>query len=92
MTPCRGNTTLFCSSQQLPPLPLAPLKGFLADTVPFKGLDLPCSLVPELQRNKVTVRYVGLDVEVPGHCEKQLTQICILLSLKMNLCTPILGG
>ena len=42
MTPRRGNTILFRSSQQLPRLRLA--------------LDSPCALRPELQRYKDTVR------------------------------------
>ena len=37
MTPHRGNTILFRSSQQLPRLCLGPLKGFSADMVLFKG-------------------------------------------------------
>ena len=37
MTPHRGNTILFRSSQQLPHLRLGPLKAFRANTAPFEG-------------------------------------------------------
>ena len=56
MTPHRGNNILFCSSQQLPCLRLGPSKGFFELTQrPSRALDLPRALLPELQRNKVTV-------------------------------------
>ena len=51
MIPCRGNTYLFQSSQQLPRLRLGPLKGFFELTrQPFRALDSPHVLLPELQR------------------------------------------
>ena len=55
MTPRRGNTILFRSSQQLPSLRLGPLNS-------------PCVLLPELQRYKDTVRCTALGVKVLGHC------------------------
>ena len=75
MTPHRGNTILFRSSQQLPRLRLKPLKGFFELTRrPSRALDLPRALLPELQRYKETVRCAALGAEVPGHRQKQLTQ------------------
>ena len=44
---------------------------------PSRSLDLPCALLPELQRNKDTVRRGALDAEVPIHKQEHLTQIYI---------------
>ena len=66
MPPCRGNAVLFCSSQQLPCLCLGPLKGFFELTRrPSRALDSPRALLPELQRNKNTVRCAALGAEGP---------------------------
>ena len=55
MTPHRGNTILFRSSQQLPRLRLGPSKGFFELTrCPWRALDSPCALLLELQRYKDT--------------------------------------
>ena len=52
MTPHRGNTILFCSSQQLPPR-----QGLFELTRrPSRTLDLLFALVPELQRYKDAAR------------------------------------
>ena len=75
ITPLRGNTIILRSSQQLPRLRLRPLKSFFELTrSPSRALDLPCALLPELQRYKDTSRCAALGVEVPGHRQKQLTQ------------------
>ena len=56
MTPHRGNTILFRSSQQLPS-PSRTLEGLFELTQrPSRALDLPRALPPELQRYKDTVR------------------------------------
>ena len=68
MTPRRGNTILFRSSQQLPCLCLGPLKGFFElKRRPSRALDSPRALLPELQRNKDTIGCALLGAEVPGH-------------------------
>ena len=60
MTPDRGNTFTFRSSQQLSCLRLGPSKGFFELTWrPSRALDSPCALLPELQRHKDTVRRGG---------------------------------
>ena len=70
MTPHRGNTVLFCSSQQLP----SPSRA----------------LLPELQRNKDTVRCDTLGAEVLGHRQQQLTQTLIVRLLKTHFFISIL--
>ena len=68
-----GNTFLFHSSHQLPCLVLGPLKIFLVETAPS---TLPCALILEQQKKSITPPS-GVScvmVEVPGHCQKQLTQ------------------
>ena len=75
MTPHRGNTILFRSSQQLPRLHLVPLKGF---ELPSRALDSPCALLLELQRYKDTVKCAALGTEDPGHRQQQLTQTLIV--------------
>ena len=57
---------------------------------PTGALDLPRALLPELQRNKDTVRCAALGAEVPGHRQEQLTQTLIVRLLKMHFSTPIL--
>ena len=55
MIASRGNTIFF----HMPPnnsLVSGPWRAFWADTAPFKGPRLPCALLPELQRNKDTIR------------------------------------
>ena len=44
---------------------------------PSQALDSPRALLPELQRNKDTVRCVELGAKVPGHRQEQLTQTLI---------------
>ena len=75
MTPRRGNTILFRSSQQLPRLDLVPLKGFFELTRhPSRALDSPRALLSELQRINDMAKNVPLSAEVPGHCQEQLTE------------------
>ena len=68
MTPHRGNTILFSSSQQLrPSSPSRTLEGLFELTRrPSRALNLPRALLPELQRYKDTVSCVALGPEVPG--------------------------
>ena len=68
MTPHRGSTILFRSSQQLPRL------LFELTLRPSRALDSPRALLPELQIYKDTVRSAALGAKVPGHCQQQLTQ------------------
>ena len=80
MTPYRGNTILFCSSQQLPLLRLRPLKGLFELTQrSSRALNLPCALPTELKRIKDTIRcYAALGTEVPGHRQEGMTQtLCV---------------
>ena len=65
MTPHRGNTILFRSSQELPCLHLEGL--FELTRRPSQALDLPRALHPELQRFKDIVRCVTPSVELLGH-------------------------
>ena len=91
MTPHRGNTILFRSSQQLPRLRLGPSKGFFELTRrPSQALDSPRALLPELQRYKDTARCAALGAEVPGHRQQQLTQTLIVRLLKTHFFTLIL--
>ena len=85
MTPSRGNTILFHSSQQLPRLRLGPSKGFFELTWrPTRSLDSPCALLPELQRYKDTVRCGAPGAKVSGHRQQQLTQTLIVRLLKTH--------
>ena len=79
MTPCRGDTMLCGSSQQLPRLRLGPL-------CPLS----PWDLLPELQRYKDTVSCTAVGTKVPGHCQKQLLQNLIVCLLKTHFFTLIL--
>ena len=72
MTPRRGNTILFRSSQQLPRLRLEPLKG------------PRLALLTELQRDGDTVRCATLGTEVPGQRQKQLTQTSMVCFYKTH--------
>ena len=75
MTPPRGNIVLFHSSKQLTRLRLEPLKAFFELTQrPSRALNLPCALLPELERNKDTAGCAALGTEVLG-CQ-QLTCVC----------------
>ena len=58
MTSCRGDTILFCSSQQLPRLRLGPLKGFLSGHGASRAVDSLRALLHQLQRNFA----LGLDI------------------------------
>ena len=88
MTPRRGNTILFRSSQQLPRLCLGPSKGFLS----LHGalLGSPRAMLPELQRYRDTVRCAVLGAAVPGHRQQQLTKTLIVRLLKTHFLRPIL--
>ena len=44
---------------------------------PSRSLNSPHALLPELQRNKDTVRCVAICAKVPGHRQEQLTQTLI---------------
>ena len=94
MTPCRGNTFLFRSSQQLPRLRLGPLKGFFELTQrPSRALDSPYALLPELQRNKDTVWCATLDAEVPGNSQELVAQALLVRLLKTHFfVVPKRGG
>ena len=64
LTPHRGKTTLFRSSQQLPCLLSRTLEGlFELKRFPSRALNSPHALVPELQ----SVRCAALGAENPGH-------------------------
>ena len=89
MTPHRGNTILFRSSQQLPRLHLGP-GLFELTRRPSRALDLPRALLPGLQRYKDTIRCGALGAKVPGHCQQKLTQTLILRLLKTHFFPPIL--
>ena len=49
------------------------------------------SFLPELQRNKDTVRCATLGPEVPGHRQEQLTETLIVRLLKTHFFTSILN-
>ena len=87
MTPNRGNTILFRSSQQLPrPSSLSrTLEGLFELTrLPSRAVDLPRVLLPELQRNKdTTVRCAAQGAKVPGH--HQLMKTLIVRFLRTHL-------
>ena len=51
---------------------------------------MPSALLPELQRNRDTVRCGALGAEVRGHRQEQLTQTLIVRLLKTHFITPIL--
>ena len=72
MTPCRGNTFLFRSSQQLPRLRIGTLEGLFELTRrPSRVLDSPCALLPELQRIKDTVSCGVLGAKDPGQRQEE---------------------
>ena len=72
----------------LPATPLSPswtLEGLFELTRrPSRALDSPRALLPELQRNKDTVRCAALGAEVQGHHQEQLTQTLIVRLLKTH--------
>ena len=84
MTPHRGNTIFFRSSQQLPRLRLRPWGFFELTPRPSQALDSPRALLPELQRYNDTVRCAALSTEAPGHRQQQLTQTLIVRLLKTH--------
>ena len=79
MTPRWGK---YCSLSFLPatPSPLSrTLEGLFGLPLrPSRALDSPHVLLPDLQRDKETVRCATLGMEVPGHRQKQLTQTLIV--------------
>ena len=59
-------------------------------TMTFEGPSiLPCALVSELHKYKDTFCGFMLGMEVPGHCQEQLTQTLIVCLLKMHLFSSI---
>ena len=95
MTPHRGNTILFRSSQQLPRLRLGPsrtLEGLfeLTRQRPSRALDSPRALLPELQRYKDTVRCAVLGADFPRHRQHLLMQTLIVRLLQAHFFTPTL--
>ena len=67
----------------LPFLPATP-------SSPFRTLDLPRALLPELQRYKDTVRCATLGAEVQGRHQQELTQTLNVRLLKTHFFTPTL--
>ena len=67
-------------------------QAFLFDlfSTSSRALDSPRALLPELQRNKDTVRCAALVAEVLGHHQAQLVQNLIVRLLKTHFFTPIL--
>ena len=91
------NSPLSRKSFSLPFLPATlsspsrTLKGlFELKRRPFRALDLPRALLPELQRYKDTARCAALGAQVPGHRQQQLTQTLIVRLMKTHFFTPIL--
>ena len=83
MTPHQGNTIPFHFSKLLPRLRLVtPVGLFELTRHPSRAFELPCALLPELQRYKDTVRCAALGMKVPGNCKQQLTQTLIVGLLK----------
>ena len=80
ITPCQGNTILFCYSQQLPCLHFRPLKGILT-WHPSKGP--PLTRLLHCFWNYIETRSMS-GVEVPGHCQEQLTKSLIVVCWKLN--------
>ena len=68
MTSYRGKYfSLSVSLQQLPYLRLGPLEAFFELTqCPSRALNSPRASLPELQKNKDTIRCVAMDLEVSG--------------------------
>ena len=56
---------------------------------PSRALDSPIALLPELQRYMDTFRCAAPGAEVPGHCQKQLTQTLIVRLLKTQFTSLI---
>ena len=78
MIPNQEDTFLFCYSQHLARLCIGPIEGLFELTRrPSRALDSPRALLPELQRNKDTVRCGAIVAEVPGN-RQQLTQTLIV--------------
>ena len=53
-------------------------KHFSLMFLPATPSSPSCVPLPELQRNKETIKFVVLGSEVPGHSQKQLTQTWIV--------------
>ena len=90
MTPHRGTFSL----PFLPATPSSPsrtIEGFFDLTRrTSRALDSLRALLPELQRNKDTVRCATIVEEVPGHHQEQLTHTLIVRLLKTHFSIPIL--
>ena len=79
MTPRWGKTSL----RPLVPANLSSLSRTLEELFELsqrhsRALDSPRVVLPELQRNKDTVRCAALGAEVPAHRQEQLEQYFIL--------------
>ena len=81
MTSCQRNSIRFRSSQQLLRLRLL---IFELTRCPSWALYLPRALLPELQRDKDTIRCGVLGAGVPGHYREQLTQTLIVRLLETH--------
>ena len=91
MTPRRGNNFLLRSSQQLP-CPSVSLEWLFELTRRLtRALHSPHVLLPELQRNKDTIKCAAQGLEVPEQSQKQLTQALIVHLLKMHFSMLIFG-
>ena len=55
-----------------------------SETLWLTQLNLPCALLPELQRYKDTVKCAALSAEVPGHHQQQLAQTLTVRLLKTH--------
>ena len=73
MTPHRGNTILFRSSQQLPRLRLGPSKGFLSWHGALLGPSTRLVRCFRNYRDTRTLSGVSVCAEVPGHCKERTT-------------------
>ena len=88
MTPHRGKHYSLPFLPATPSSPSRTLEGLFELTRrPSQALDSPRALLPELQRNKDTVRCTALGTEVPGHHQQQLTQTLIVRLLKTRFFT-----
>ena len=64
---------------------VSPSNSLISVLDPWRALDSPHALIPELQQNKDTVRCAALDSEVPGPHQEKLTTTLIVGLLKSTL-------
>ena len=89
MTPCRGKHFNLPFLPVTPSSPSLSLEGLFELTwCPSRALDSPHALLPELPRNKDTIRCAMLGADVPGHRQKQLTQTLIVRSYALAYTDP----